>query len=83
MKSYPKSLSHALFAGLFAALSICAYAQEGPQLNLQRIKISAGMHQIDTQLAMTPMERQIGLMNRPPMKACFLSLNNPPNNAFG
>ena len=44
-----------------------ASAQEGPQLNLQRIKISAGMHQIDTQLAMTPIERQIGLMNRPTM----------------
>lgn len=44
-----------------------AFAQEGPQLNLQRIKISAGMHQIDTQLALTPIERQIGLMNRPNM----------------
>ncbi|MEY4584526.1 MAG: hypothetical protein RJB10_1023 [Pseudomonadota bacterium] len=51
-------------------LALChgtAFAQEGPQLNLQRIKISAGMHQIDTQLAMTPTERQIGLMNRPSM----------------
>jgi uncharacterized protein len=46
-----------------------SYAQEGPQLNLQRIKISAGMHQIDTQLAMTPVERQIGLMNRSSMPA--------------
>lgn len=44
-----------------------AWAQEGPQLNLKRIKISAGMHQIDTQLAMNPEERQIGLMNRPSM----------------
>lgn len=41
--------------------------QEGPQLKLNRIKISAGMHQIDTQLAMNPEERQIGLMNRPSM----------------
>ena len=67
MNSYPKSLFRALFIGLFAALSFCALAQEGPQLNLKRIKISAGMHQIDTQLAMTPVERQIGLMNRPAM----------------
>ena len=43
------------------------WAQEGPQLTLNRIKISAGMHQIDTQLAMNPQERQIGLMNRPSM----------------
>lgn len=44
-----------------------SWAQEGPQLGLQRIKISAGMHQIDTQLALNPQERQIGLMNRPSM----------------
>ena len=50
-------------------LSLPSFSQEGPQLNLQRIKISAGMHQIDTQLAMTRIERQIGLMNRPSMPA--------------
>jgi uncharacterized protein len=60
---------YTLFIALLAATGFCASAQEGPQLTLQRIKISAGMHQIDTQLAMTPMERQIGLMNRPNMPA--------------
>jgi uncharacterized membrane protein (UPF0127 family) len=64
-----KSSLHTLFAGLLAAMSLCASAQEGPQLNLQRIKLSVGMHQIDTQLAMKPIERQIGLMNRPSMPA--------------
>ena len=54
---------------LLLLLSLPSFSQEGPQLNLQRIKISAGMHQIDTQLAMTPIERQIGLMNRPSMPA--------------
>jgi uncharacterized membrane protein (UPF0127 family) len=69
MKSSPHTVLklHALFLGFVASLSLGVYAQEGPQLSLQRIKISAGMHQIDTQLAMTPMERQIGLMNRPSM----------------
>ncbi len=62
-----KSSLSALLIGFFATFALCASAQEGPQLNLQRIKISAGMHQIDTQLALTPMERQIGLMNRPTM----------------
>lgn len=61
----PLSLITSLLLSSF--LLNTAFAQEGPQLNLQRIKISAGMHQIDTQLAMTPMERQIGLMNRPNM----------------
>jgi uncharacterized membrane protein (UPF0127 family) len=58
-----------VITGIFSVISLCAFAQEGPQLNLQRIKISAGLHQIDTQLAMTPIERQIGLMNRPSMPA--------------
>jgi uncharacterized protein len=61
----PLAIAISLLVSSF--LHSAAFAQEGPQLNLQRIKISAGMHQIDTQLAMTPIERQIGLMNRPTM----------------
>ncbi len=60
---------HLVCVALLLLLSLPSFSQEGPQLNLQRIKISAGMHQIDTQLAMTPIERQIGLMNRPSMPA--------------
>ena len=41
-----------------------ALAQSGPQLNLQRVKLSAGMNVIDAQLALTPEQRQIGLMLR-------------------
>lgn len=42
-----------------------AQAQEGqPQLNLPRTRLSAGMHQIDAQVAATPEQRQIGLMFR-------------------
>ncbi len=44
-----------------------AWAQDGPQLTLNRIKITAGMHQIDAQLALSRIEQQIGLMNRPSM----------------
>ncbi|OGA97373.1 MAG: hypothetical protein A3E79_11395 [Burkholderiales bacterium RIFCSPHIGHO2_12_FULL_61_11] len=39
-------------------------AQEIPQTKLQRIKLSAGMHLIDAQVALTPEQRQIGLMFR-------------------
>lgn len=42
----------------------CALAQGTPQTNLPRAKLSAGMHQIDAQLALTPEQRQIGLMFR-------------------
>ena len=41
-----------------------AAAQESPQLNLPRVKLSAGMHQIDAQVAQTPAQRQVGLMHR-------------------
>ena len=44
-----------------------AAAQEGPQLDLPRIGLSAGMHQIKVQLAQNPNERQIGLMFRAEM----------------
>lgn len=43
---------------------LCATAQPGPQLDLQRTKLSAGMHLIDAQIARTPEQRQIGLMMR-------------------
>ena len=36
-------------------------------MNLPRVKLSAGMHQIDAQVAMQPEQRQIGLMYRQEM----------------
>jgi uncharacterized protein len=48
----------------FLSLAGSAQAQEAPQLNLPRIKLSAGMHLIDVQLAMTPDQRATGLMYR-------------------
>jgi uncharacterized membrane protein (UPF0127 family) len=43
------------------------HAQSTPQLELPRVKISAGMHLIDTQVAATPQQRAIGLMFRKEM----------------
>lgn len=52
-------------------MALCAsalvQAQEGPQLGLQRVDISAGMHRIDAQVAASPQERQTGLMHRKEM----------------
>jgi uncharacterized membrane protein (UPF0127 family) len=42
-------------------------AQDQPQLNLPRVKLQAGMHQMDVQVAYTPEQRQIGLMFRKEM----------------
>jgi uncharacterized protein len=44
-----------------------ADAQEGPQLHLQRVELTAGMHRIDAQVAQAPQERQTGLMHRKEM----------------
>lgn len=58
-----KSLVYSLSV-LLLALSNHALAQEAPQLNLPRVKLTAGMHQIDAQVAHTPEQRATGLMFR-------------------
>lgn len=49
---------------LFFCLAHNGFAQNTPQLNLQRIKLSVGMHQIDAQVALTHEQRATGLMYR-------------------
>ena len=57
-----------LAAATLVALSAATTgAQEQAQINLPRVKLQAGMHQIDAQLALTPDQRQIGLMYRAEM----------------
>ncbi len=65
-----RTFKRLLIAALLPAalwFSLPVFAQDEPQVNLQRVKISAGMHQIDTQVALTPEQRQIGLMFRKDM----------------
>ncbi|MDP3616479.1 MAG: DUF192 domain-containing protein [Rhodoferax sp.] len=52
---------------LMATLGSLGHAQNAPQLDLPRIKLSAGMHLIDTQVAATPEQRSTGLMFRKDM----------------
>ena len=59
-----------LSAALILAISLvtgAVNAQDAPQMDLQRVKITAGMHQISAQVAQTPEQRQIGLMFRKEM----------------
>ena len=56
--------SLALAAVLVAA---CAFAQDEPQMNLPRVKLAAGMHVIDAQVAATNDQRMTGLMHRKEM----------------
>lgn len=53
---------------LLTALGLQTAAQaQTPQMTLQRMQLSAGMHLLDVQLALTPEQRQIGLMWRKEM----------------
>ena len=55
-----------LLSILAAAWALSAPAQEA-QTNLPRVRLGAGMHQIDAQVATTPDERATGLMYRKQM----------------
>lgn len=52
---------------LAAVFGNTTHAQNAPQMDLQRIKLSAGMHLIDTQVAASPEQRSTGLMFRKDM----------------
>ena len=56
----------AVFA-LIAALAAGLAVAQSPQMNLPRVKLSAGMHMIDAQVASAPDERATGLMHRKEM----------------
>lgn len=66
LQFWPQKLRGALLAcAMLAGWSV--QAQDAPQMNLQRVALSAGMHQIDAQVALNPEQRQIGLMFRKDM----------------
>jgi len=61
-------LRAALAAFSLAVLATTACAQDGPQ-SLPKIRLNAGIHNIDAQVAQTPEQREIGLMFRASMPA--------------
>jgi uncharacterized membrane protein (UPF0127 family) len=58
-----KSLA-SLLAVLLLALASQAHSQDAPQLDLPRVRLTAGMYQIDAQVALTHQQRATGLMFR-------------------
>ncbi|MGY8903970.1 MAG: DUF192 domain-containing protein [Burkholderiales bacterium] len=52
---------------LHPGLAAAHYEPGQPQTDLPRIRLSAGLHQIDAQVADQPVTRQIGLMHRKKM----------------
>ena len=62
-----KALSQLILAISLTASALHTQAQNAPQTTLPRTSITAGMYLIDAQVAMTPREREIGLMFRKEM----------------
>ena len=62
------SLRAAVAALALVACAAAAIAQDAPQ-SLPKIRLNAGIHNIDAQLAQTPQQREIGLMFRTSMPA--------------
>ena len=52
---------------LAAVLAASLASAQEPQMNLPRVRLAAGMHQIDAQVAATPEQRMTGLMHRKEM----------------
>ena len=70
---------------LLAASCFTVQAQEQAQTNLQRITLTAGIHQIDTQVAVTPEQHAIGLMYRkemPQYEGMLFAFQNPTKQCF-
>lgn len=62
-------LRHGLLTFAIGLSATLAWAQDEPQMNLQRIALGIGMHRIDSQVAQAPEQRQTGLMWRKSMPA--------------
>jgi uncharacterized protein len=58
-----------LLAGFALAFAVTASAQTGPQPKLKTVPLTAGMHVIQAELAITPEQQQIGMMFRRTMGA--------------
>jgi len=59
-------MNHLATAFLSLTLLCCgnSFAQAAPQMDLPRVKLTAGMYLVDTQVAATPQQRETGLMYR-------------------
>ena len=79
-----KTIFSRLLTALLLGASISS-AQELPQTQLQRTTLSVGIHQIDTQVATTSEQREIGLMHRqamPPHEGMLFVFENPSRLCF-
>jgi len=71
IKTVTKAMAAATFSfGLVLLLATWpARAQDGPQPRLETLPLTAGMHVIQAEIAQTPTQQMIGMMNRREMGA--------------
>jgi uncharacterized membrane protein (UPF0127 family) len=88
-KFNPLQIRQQILRGALLACALLAssrvQAQEAPQMNLQRVVLSAGMHQIDAQVALNPEQRQVGLMfrkNMPQHEGMIFVFEQPTKQCF-
>ena len=62
-----KQILKILAVAAVAATMHAAQAQDEPQMTLPRVKLSAGLHQVDAQVAQSVDQRTVGLMFRKEM----------------
>ncbi len=74
-----------LFVVALLAAALPVQAQDSPQMNLQRVKLQVGMHQIDAQVASNAEQRQTGLMfrkNMPQHEGMIFVFEQPTQQCF-
>jgi uncharacterized membrane protein (UPF0127 family) len=72
------NLRHAALALVLCGAAV--HAQTGPQMDLPRTDLSAGLYRIDAQIAATPEQREVGLMFRrdmPPHEGMLFVFQRP------
>jgi uncharacterized protein len=75
----------AVVAAALAGLAAVAFAQAGGPQSLPKIRLNAGIHNIDAMLAQTPEQREIGLMFRasmPTNEGMLFSFERPAKQCF-
>jgi uncharacterized membrane protein (UPF0127 family) len=69
IKPQPLRTLRRVLTGLLATLSLAAQAQNAPQPKLPTTALTAGMHLIQAELAVTPEQQMVGMMLRTGMGA--------------
>lgn len=86
MLIHNSGMKHLFLSALLLGATLAnAQVQGSPQMDLQRIVLTAGMHQIDTQVAVTQEQHAVGLMYRkdmPQHEGMLFVFQNPAKQCF-